>query len=206
MPVLQQRSRSISERKRHSGTNVEQNAVLGKRKSLETLRVMFVGTQVDTISCKGADSVCCPLSCAFSLFLLCGKLEYLTQGRRNARLDLALLHRAVHRADVAVDDADALVGAAGLSMGRTVCGSGIFSRTRSGPEPGNRTGNRGIGGGSPVGQWSVVGSVGGRFAGRMFPGRGEWPFLRSPKYLRWISCTVRNNPVYLQVRTEEANR
>ncbi len=48
--------------------------------------------------------------------------------------------------------------------------------------------------------------VGGRFAGRMFPGRGEWPFLRSPKYLRRISCTVRNNPVYLQVRTEEANR
>ena len=72
---------------------------------------------------------------------------------------------------------------------------------------GNReTGKRGIGGGSPVGQWSVVGSVGGRFAGRMFPGRGEWPFLRSPKYLRRISCTVRNNPVYLQVRTEEANR
>jgi len=34
--------------------------------------------------------------------------------------------------------------------------------------------------------------VGGRFAGRMFPGRGEWPFLRSPKYLRRISCTVRN--------------
>lgn len=48
--------------------------------------------------------------------------------------------------------------------------------------------------------------VGGRFADRMFPGRGEWPFLRSPKYLRRISCTVRNNPVYLQVRTEEANR
>ena len=48
--------------------------------------------------------------------------------------------------------------------------------------------------------------IGGRFAGRMFPGRGEWPFLRSPKYLRRISCTVRNNPVYLQVRTEEANR
>ena len=61
------------------------------------------------------------------------------------------------------------------------------------------------------GQWSVVSGrigrpVGGRFAGRMFPGRGEWPFLRSPKYLRRISCTVRNNPVYLQVRTEEANR
>ena len=27
---------------------------------------MFVGTQVDTISCKGVDSVCCPLSCVFS--------------------------------------------------------------------------------------------------------------------------------------------
>ena len=49
----------------------------------------------------------------FSVFL-CGKLEYLTQGRRNARLRLALLHRTVHRADVAVDDADALVGAAGV--------------------------------------------------------------------------------------------
>ena len=64
---------------------------------------------------------------------------------------------------------------------------------------------------SVSGQWSVVSGrigrpVGGRFAGRMFPGRGEWPFLRSPKYLRRISCTVRNNPVYLQVRTEEANR
>ena len=36
------------------------------KKNLETIRVMFVGTQVDTISCKGADSVCCPLSCVFS--------------------------------------------------------------------------------------------------------------------------------------------
>ena len=52
----------------------------------------------------------------FSAFLLCGKLEYLTQGRRNARLRLALLHFAVHRADVAVDDADALVGAAGVFL------------------------------------------------------------------------------------------
>ena len=75
---------------------------------------MFVGTQVDTMSCKGADSVCCPLLAFFLCFLLCGKLEYLTQGRRNVRLRLALLHRAVHRADVAVDDADALVGAAGV--------------------------------------------------------------------------------------------
>ena len=115
---------------------------------------------------------------------------------------------------------------AGLSMGRTVCGSGIFSRTRSGPEPGNRTGkqgnretgNRGIGNresgignrGRKSGRLVVNGRIGrpisGRFAGRMFPGRGEWPFLRSPKYLRRISCTVCNNPVYLQVRTEEANR
>ena len=31
-----------------------------------TFRVMFIGTQVDTVSCKGADSVCCPLSCVFS--------------------------------------------------------------------------------------------------------------------------------------------
>ena len=52
----------------------------------------------------------------FSAFLLCGKLEYLTQGRRNARLRLAPLHRAVHRADVAVHDADALVGAAGVFL------------------------------------------------------------------------------------------
>ena len=53
----------------------------------------------------------------FSAFLLCGKLvKYLTQGRRNARLRLALLHRAVHRADVAVHDADALVGAAGVFL------------------------------------------------------------------------------------------
>ena len=34
-------------------------------KTAETVRVMFVGTQVDTMSCKGADSVCCPLSCVF---------------------------------------------------------------------------------------------------------------------------------------------
>ena len=87
-----------------------------KQKNPETIRVMFIGTQVDTMSCKGADSVCCPLSCAFSLFLLCGKLEYLAQGRRNVRLRLALFHRAVHRADVAVHDADALVGAAGVFL------------------------------------------------------------------------------------------
>ena len=37
-----------------------------QRKTPETVRVMFVGTQVDTMSCKGADSVCCPLSCVFS--------------------------------------------------------------------------------------------------------------------------------------------
>ena len=77
---------------------------------------MFIGTQVDTVSCKGADSVCCPLSCVFSLFSLCGKLECLAQGRRNVRLRLALLHRAVHRAAVAVHDADALVGVAGVFL------------------------------------------------------------------------------------------
>ena len=102
---------------------------------------------------------------------------------------------------------------AGLSAGRTVCVAlclwdGQFAAPESfqgrgqgrnrGTGQGNReTGNRGRKSGRPVG---------GRFAGRMFPGRGEWPFLRSPKYLRRISCTVRNNPVYLQVRTEEANR
>ena len=47
----------------------------------------------------------------------------------------------------------------GLPAGRTVCGSGIFSRTRSGPEPGNRTGKQGSGeSGAEVrsvsGQWS----------------------------------------------------
>ena len=40
------------------------------RRSPTILRVMFIGTQVDTISCKGADSVCCPLSCVFSLFFI----------------------------------------------------------------------------------------------------------------------------------------
>ena len=114
---------------------------------------------------------------------------------------------------------------AGLSAGQSVYGADSLrlrnlskGEVRAGTgEPGNRTGKQGIGnresgigGGCPVGQWSVSGRigrpVGGRFAGRMFPGRGEWPFLRSPKYLRRISCTVRNNPVYLQVRTEEANR
>ena len=92
------------------------NLVSSSRTTPEIVRVMFIGTQVDTMSCKGADSVCCPLSCAFSLFLLCGKLEYLAQGRRNVRLRLALFHRAVHRADVAVHDADALVGAAGVFL------------------------------------------------------------------------------------------
>ena len=120
----------------------------------------------------------------------------------------------------------------GLFMGWSVCGTvcGIVYGTdslrlrnlfkdevRAGTgEPDRETGKQGSGeSGAEVrsvsGQWSVVSGrigrpVGGRFAGRMFPGRGEWPFLRSPKYLRRISCTVRNNPVYLQVRTEEANR
>ena len=40
------------------------------QKSLETIRVMFIRTQVDTISCKEADSGCCPLSCVFSLFFI----------------------------------------------------------------------------------------------------------------------------------------
>ena len=39
-------------------------------KKSDILRVMFVGTQVDTISCKGAGSVCCPLSCVFSLLFI----------------------------------------------------------------------------------------------------------------------------------------
>jgi len=34
------------------------------------LRVMFIGTQVDTVSCKGADSVCCPLLAFFLCFFI----------------------------------------------------------------------------------------------------------------------------------------
>lgn len=122
----------------------------------------------------------------------------------------------------------------GLFMGWSVCGTvcgivcGIVYGTdslrlrnlfkdevRAGTgEPDRETGKQGIGEsgnrGRKSGRLVVNGRIGrpigGRFAGRMFPGRGEWPFLRSPKYLRRISCTVRNNPVYLQVRTEEANR
>ena len=41
--------------------------LLEKQKPPYRVRVMFIGTQVDTVSCKGADSVCCPLSCVFSL-------------------------------------------------------------------------------------------------------------------------------------------
>lgn len=113
---------------------------------------------------------------------------------------------------------------AGLSAGRTVCVAlclwdGQFAapesfQGRGQGRPGNRTGkqgnresgNRGRKSGRLVVNGRIGRPIGGRFAGRMFPGRGEWPFLRSPKYLRRISCTVRNNPVYLQVRTEEANR
>ena len=40
------------------------------KKNPVTIRVIFIGTQVDTISCKGADSVCCPLSCFFSVFIM----------------------------------------------------------------------------------------------------------------------------------------
>ena len=43
------------------------------KKNPVTIRVMFVGTQVDTMSCKGADSVCCPLSCVFPLFFIMRK-------------------------------------------------------------------------------------------------------------------------------------
>ena len=110
----------------------------------------------------------------------------------------------------------------GLFMGWSVCGTvcGIVYGTdslrlrnlfkdevRAGTgEPDRESGNRGRKSGRLVVNGRIGRPVGGRFAGRMFPGRGEWPFLRSPKYLRRISCTVRNNPVYLQVRTEEANR
>ncbi len=45
----------------------EMQIAIEQRKNPETVRVMFIGTQVDTMSCKGADSVCCPLSCVFSL-------------------------------------------------------------------------------------------------------------------------------------------
>ena len=112
----------------------------------------------------------------------------------------------------------------GLFAGWSVCGvvclwGGQFAASESfqgrgqGRNRGTGQGNRETGNGkreTGAEVRSVSGRIGrpigGRFAGRMFPGRGEWPFLRSPKYLRRISCTVRNNPVYLQVRTEEANR
>ena len=42
----------------------------GAPKLLEIVRVMFIGTQVDTISCKGADSVCCPLLAFFLCFFI----------------------------------------------------------------------------------------------------------------------------------------
>ena len=41
-----------------------------RREIAKYLRVMFIRTQVDTISCKEADSGCCPLSCVFSLFFI----------------------------------------------------------------------------------------------------------------------------------------
>ena len=41
-----------------------------KEKMFEFLRVMFIGTQVDTMSCKGADSVCCPLLAFFLCFFI----------------------------------------------------------------------------------------------------------------------------------------
>lgn len=40
------------------------------KKNPVTIRVMFVGTQVDTVSCKGADSVCCPLLAFFLCFFI----------------------------------------------------------------------------------------------------------------------------------------
>lgn len=145
---------------------------------------------------------------------LCGRL-FFVPGRR--------------RAAGAVCGAVCLRG--GLFMGWSVCGTvcgticGIVygadslrlrnlfkDEVRAGTgEPDRETGNRESGIGNRGAEVRSVSGrigrpVGGRFADRMFPGRGEWPFLRSPKYLRRISCTVRNNPVYLQVRTEEANR
>lgn len=41
-----------------------------KKTAPEIVRVMFVGTQVDTMSCKGADSVCCPLLAFFLCFFI----------------------------------------------------------------------------------------------------------------------------------------
>mgnify|MGYP004522080969 FL=1 len=45
-------------------------SALEEKKSPCFVRVMFVGTQVDTISCKGADSVCCPLLAFFLCFFI----------------------------------------------------------------------------------------------------------------------------------------
>ena len=91
-----------------------------------------------------------------------------------------------------------------LSKGEVRAGTGEPDRETGKRETGN--GKRETGAEVRSVSGRIGRPIGGRFAGRMFPGRGEWPFLRSPKYLRRISCTVRNNPVYLQVRTEEANR
>ena len=45
-------------------------SALEEKKSPCFVRVMFVGTQVDTITCKGADSVCCPLLAFFLCFFI----------------------------------------------------------------------------------------------------------------------------------------
>ena len=50
----------------------EMQIAIEQRKNPKTVRVMFIGTQVDTMSCKRADSVCCPLSCVFLCFYYAG--------------------------------------------------------------------------------------------------------------------------------------
>ena len=52
-----------------------QSLKISIRKNPVTIRVMFIGTQVDTVSCKGADSVCCPLSCVFSSVFIMREAE-----------------------------------------------------------------------------------------------------------------------------------
>ena len=55
-------------------------------KNPETVRVMFVGTQVDTISCKGADSVCCP----FFVMVLASSYRPISVRHRDTALEFTI--------------------------------------------------------------------------------------------------------------------
>ena len=62
---------------------------------------MFVGTQVDTMSCKGADSVCCPLSCVFSLLFM-GLSQILCKRRNAVQIEQNLFKAEVAQAAAAL--------------------------------------------------------------------------------------------------------